>query len=75
MRELYRQAFAELSENPLNGEFLKAADMNGFVNATREITPLDQINEELWQLREKLIRVSRGRLRKMRAKPEKDFRF
>ena len=57
-RELYRQAFAELSENPLKGEFLKAADLNGFVNATREITPLNRINEELWQLREKLILMS-----------------
>ena len=56
-RELYRAAFAELSENPTGGEFLKAADINGFVNATREIKPLDRINEELWQLREKLIRI------------------
>ncbi len=56
-RELYRTAFDELSENPLHGEFLKAADINGFVNATREITPLDKINEELWQLRERLIRI------------------
>lgn len=57
-RELYRQAFAELNENPLNGEFLKAADINGFVQTTREITPLNQINEELWQLRENLIRIA-----------------
>jgi predicted Zn-dependent protease len=56
-RELYRAAFAELSENPTGGEFLKAADINGFVNATREIKPLDRINEELWQLRKKLIRI------------------
>ncbi|MDQ3750117.1 MAG: hypothetical protein M3367_14075 [Acidobacteriota bacterium] len=57
-RELYRQAFNQLSENPLNSELLKAADINGFVQTTREIKPLDQINEELWQLREKLIRIS-----------------
>jgi len=56
-RELYRTAFAELNENPLNGEFLKAADINGFVQTTREIKSLEQINEELWQLREKLIRI------------------
>lgn len=57
-RELYRAAFAELSENPLNGESLKAADINGFVQTTREIKPLDQINAELWQLREKLILIA-----------------
>ncbi|MEO6587865.1 MAG: hypothetical protein ABIP06_00940, partial [Pyrinomonadaceae bacterium] len=57
-RELYRQAFNQLSENPLNGEFLKVADINGFVQTTREIKPLDQLNIELWQLREKLIRIA-----------------
>jgi tetratricopeptide (TPR) repeat protein len=57
-RELYRQAFTQLSEDPLNGEFLKAADINGFVQSMREITPLDRINAELWQLRGKLIRLA-----------------
>ncbi|MBA4183142.1 MAG: hypothetical protein H0X49_03925, partial [Acidobacteria bacterium] len=56
-RELYRAAFTELNENPLGGEFLKAADINGFVQTTREVKPLDQLNAELWQLRGKLIRI------------------
>ncbi|HEX9928606.1 MAG TPA: tetratricopeptide repeat protein [Pyrinomonadaceae bacterium] len=52
--ELYREAFAKLFENPLNGE-LKASDITGYVNSLREEEPLDQINQRLWQLREKLI--------------------
>ncbi|MCY7346228.1 MAG: hypothetical protein LH614_08395 [Pyrinomonadaceae bacterium] len=57
-RELYRAAFAELSENPLGGEFLKAADINGFVQTTREVRSLDLLNEELWRLRGKLIQIA-----------------
>ncbi|HEX8566686.1 MAG TPA: tetratricopeptide repeat protein [Pyrinomonadaceae bacterium] len=52
--ELYREAFAKLFENPLYGD-LKASDITGYVNSLREEEPLDQINQRLWQLREKLI--------------------
>lgn len=56
-RELYRQAFAELNENPLSVE-IKVADINAFVQTTREIESLDRINEEIWNLREKLIQIA-----------------
>jgi tetratricopeptide (TPR) repeat protein/thioredoxin-like negative regulator of GroEL len=53
-RELYREAFGKLLENPTSGE-LRSADITGYVQAAREEEPLDQINEQLWRLREKLI--------------------
>ncbi|MBA2735784.1 MAG: tetratricopeptide repeat protein, partial [Pyrinomonadaceae bacterium] len=56
-RAIYREAFANLLENPVRGE-LKAADISAYVQSVREGEPLDQINERLWQLREKLIEIA-----------------
>jgi tetratricopeptide (TPR) repeat protein len=53
-RRLYREAFEKLLENPLSGE-LKASDITAYVQSVREEEPLNQINERLWQLREKLF--------------------
>ncbi|CAN5839876.1 hypothetical protein BH20ACI4_BH20ACI4_21410 [soil metagenome] len=53
-REIYRQAFAELLENPLKND-LNAADITAYTNSVRETDTLDSINENLWTLREKLI--------------------
>ncbi|HYP51175.1 MAG TPA: tetratricopeptide repeat protein, partial [Pyrinomonadaceae bacterium] len=58
-RELYREAFEKLLENPLSGEF-KAANMTAYVHSVREAEPLNQINERLWKLREKLIAAAAG---------------
>jgi cellulose synthase operon protein C len=52
-RQLYREAFEKLVENPLVGE-LKAADIAGYVQSAREEESLAVINERLWTLREKL---------------------
>ncbi|HSK71855.1 MAG TPA: tetratricopeptide repeat protein [Pyrinomonadaceae bacterium] len=72
-RELYREAFARLFENPLSGE-MTAADISGYVRSAREEEPLDQINERLWLLREKLLAIAdeanstqAGEARKRRA--------
>ena len=53
-RRLYREAFENLLENPLSGE-LKASDITAYVQSVREEEPLNQINERLWRLREKLF--------------------
>ncbi|HEX9961655.1 MAG TPA: tetratricopeptide repeat protein, partial [Pyrinomonadaceae bacterium] len=53
-RRLYREAFEKLLENPLGGE-LKASNIAAYARSMREEEPLNQINERLWQLREKLI--------------------
>lgn len=53
-RRLYREAFEKLLENPLSGD-LKASDITGYVQSVREEEPLNQINERLWRLREKLF--------------------
>lgn len=56
-REIYRAAFARLLENPL-GDDLKAADITGYVESMREEKPLDKLNENLWDLRGKLIAIA-----------------
>lgn len=56
-REVYKQAFATLSENPLSGE-IKTTDIAGFVETMRDDEPLDQLDENLWNLREKLIEIA-----------------
>lgn len=56
-REIYRQAFAKLSENPLR-ESLNAADISGYVYSVREEEPLNLIYERLWNLREKLAAIA-----------------
>lgn len=56
-RALYREAFGKLLENPLNGA-MKTADIAAYVNSVREEEPLNQINERLWNLREKLIEIA-----------------
>lgn len=75
-RELYREAFAKLLENPLVGE-LKTSDITGYANSLREEEALAQINLRLWQLREKLIEKAEetdstetGEARKRRATVE-----
>lgn len=52
--EKYRNAFAKVSENPLDSE-LQAADIIGYINAVWEEDNLDEIAKRLWNLREKLI--------------------
>lgn len=56
-RELYRQAFAKLEANPLDGE-MKTPDLTAYVQAVREEEPLDRIAGRLWNLREKLIAIA-----------------
>ena len=56
-REIYRQAFAKLLENPLR-ESLNAADISGYVQSVRKEESLDSINKRLWNLREKLVRIA-----------------
>lgn len=56
-RELYREAFAQLLENPLTGD-LKAANITAYVQSVREEEPLDKISERLWTLRGKLTAIS-----------------
>lgn len=56
-REIYRQAFAKLLENPLR-ENLSSADISGYVQSVREEEPLDSINERLWNLRGKLVEIA-----------------
>ena len=56
-REIYRQAFAELLENPLKND-LSAADISAYANSLRETDALDSINENLWTLRGKLIEIA-----------------
>lgn len=56
-REIYRQAFDKLSENPLSGE-MKTADITGFVQTMRDEESLDRLDEKLWNLREKLIEIA-----------------
>lgn len=52
-RKLYREGFKKLLEDPSIGD-LNTADLSGYVESLREEEPLDQINENLWKLREKL---------------------
>ncbi|MDQ2745936.1 MAG: tetratricopeptide repeat protein, partial [Acidobacteriota bacterium] len=56
-RELYRAAFAKLSENPLYGD-LQTADLTAYVNAARADEPLDRVAERLWNLRGKLAQMT-----------------
>lgn len=56
-REIYKEAFNRLLENPLENE-LKAADISAYARTIRDEEPLDRINEKLWTLREKLIAVA-----------------
>lgn len=51
--ELYRQAIKGLLENPLTQDF-NVSDITGYVQTIRGTEPLNQINEKLWQLRDKL---------------------
>jgi tetratricopeptide (TPR) repeat protein len=50
----YRQAFDTLLADPFAHE-LKSAEVAGYVQTVRDEDRLDQINERLWQLRQKLI--------------------
>jgi len=56
-REIYRAAFAKLLEDPLS-DVLRTADIAGYVKSMREEEPLDEISEQLWTLREKLIAIA-----------------
>ncbi|MGC2236357.1 MAG: hypothetical protein WA584_09360, partial [Pyrinomonadaceae bacterium] len=56
-RALFREAFAKLLENPLEGE-LKAANVSGYVQSLREEESLASIGERLWTLRGKLISIA-----------------
>ncbi len=56
-REIYRAAFEQLNENPLNGT-LQMADISGYVRLLRDEEPLDKIGEKLWNLRGKLIVIA-----------------
>jgi len=56
-RELYREAFGKLLENPVQGE-LKAADITGYAQSAREEESLAVVNERLWTLREKLTTLA-----------------
>ncbi len=56
-REIYRAAFSKLLENPLSDQ-LRAADISSYVQSIREEEPLEEINKELWHLREKLIEIA-----------------
>jgi tetratricopeptide (TPR) repeat protein len=56
-RELYREAFGKLIENPLGGE-LKAADIASYAQSARETESLAVVNERLWTLREKLLALA-----------------
>jgi len=55
-RELFRAAFAKLLENPTKEDF-SAANISDFVASLREEEPLDQINQNIWNLREKFIEI------------------
>ena len=56
-RQLYREGFAKLLENPLANE-LKSADISAYVRSVRDEESLNLINERLWSLREKLIEIA-----------------
>lgn len=56
-REIYKQAFNNLSENLLSGE-IKTADIAGFIQTMRDEEPLDKLDEKLWTMREKLIEIA-----------------
>ena len=56
-REIYRLAFEKLNADPLYGE-LKSNDISSYVEAVREKKPLDKINLELWNLRDKLTKIA-----------------
>ncbi len=56
-RQIYREAFAKLLENPLHIE-LKTADLTGYVQSVREEESLVNINQNFWNLREKLIEIA-----------------
>ncbi|MCD9186510.1 MAG: tetratricopeptide repeat protein [Pyrinomonadaceae bacterium] len=55
-RELFRAAFAKLLENPITEEF-SAANISACVASLREEEPLDRVNQNLWNLREKLVEI------------------
>jgi len=55
-RELFRTAFAKLLENPITEDF-SAANISSYVTSLREEETLDKINENLWNLREKLVEL------------------
>lgn len=56
-REIYKQAFAELLENPLKND-LNAANLTAYAEAVRDGGTLDPINENLWALRGKLVEIA-----------------
>lgn len=56
-KEIYREAFSNLFENPLFGE-MKTADIAGFVQTMRDEESLDKLDEKLWNLREKLTEIA-----------------
>ncbi len=56
-RELYKQAFAALLENPLQTD-LKAADLDGYARIVRDEKSLAEINRSFWTLREKLSAIA-----------------
>ena len=51
----YRQAFNALLANPYKHD-LKAADITGYVQTVREEESLDHLMQQLWHLRDQLIR-------------------
>lgn len=56
-RQIYREAFANLLADPLNGEF-KTYDISAYIQSAREEEPLDKIAGNLWNLRGKLIEIA-----------------
>lgn len=56
-REIYREAFGKLLENPLEGEF-NAADISGYALSLRDEEALDKISENFWILRRKLMAIA-----------------
>ena len=56
-RQIYREAFEKLSENPLQGEF-KAADIAAYAQSARETESLAVVSERLWTRREKLTSIA-----------------
>lgn len=56
-RAIYRRAFAELLENPLQNA-LKSEDLTAYVEISRDEESLAEINKNLWSLREKLLRIT-----------------
>ncbi len=56
-RQLYREAFDALEKDPLSGE-LTSAGIDGYIRTLRGEESLLKINNNLWDLRDKLIRLA-----------------